>query len=186
MLLCRHSYLSRASLQLLRRWPRVQGEMLQRGHLMSTTFFHLAKLSGLARQFVEALAIRWIFVVPNREQRHICPRASSLFSCTSFNTYHGHWLLCTFTVGDSLLLVMDMTDQGRLGRTRVDQDRWGKTMEDQGRSGHTKTDQGRSGQSRVTWPTWIYLRKGQFRIFAMFIVFLIYVWISYDRRVLCH
>ena len=52
MLLCLHSKRSRASLQLLRRWPRVQGEVEQRGHFGSTIFFHFARLSGLARQLV--------------------------------------------------------------------------------------------------------------------------------------
>ena len=60
MLLWRHSYLSRASLQLLNRCPRVHGEMEQRGHFASTIFFHLAKLSGLAKELVEALAIHAI------------------------------------------------------------------------------------------------------------------------------
>ena len=56
MLLCLHSNRSRASLQLLIMWPRVQGETEQRGHFGSTIFFHLDRLSGLARQLVVDLA----------------------------------------------------------------------------------------------------------------------------------
>ena len=43
-------------MQLLRRCPSVQGEAEQRGHFGSTIFFHFARLSGLARQLVVALA----------------------------------------------------------------------------------------------------------------------------------